>query len=444
MDVVPLIAHAAPDDIVAYRCGRPLRAARFLADVGRVAAILPETKHLLNACRDRYNFAVGLAAGLVSNRVNLLPSTHTPDVIRQVQRFAPDAVCLTDDQSCDIELPRIPFPDDPTPESRGWRVPEIPIDQRIAYVFTSGTTGEPVPHAKTWGRLVHSVRIEAERLGLTDGRRRVIVATVPPQHMYGLETTVLLALQNGHALGAERPFYPADIATSLAASPAPRVLVSTPIHLRALIASDVELPPVELLVSATAPLSASLAHDLEARFGAPVLEIYGATETGQIASRRTTETAEWWLWPGVRIENRGDQTWVQGGQVEEPTPMGDILELTGPDRFLLRGRKADLVNIAGKRSSLAYLNHQLTSIPGVLDGAFFWPDDTNDASGGGVSRLAALVVAPTLDAKEITKRLRERLDPAFLPRPLFIVPEIRRNATGKLPRHVLQTLLKTD
>jgi acyl-coenzyme A synthetase/AMP-(fatty) acid ligase len=48
--------------------------------------------------------------------------------------------------------------------------------------FTSGSTGEPVPHLKTWGALVRSVGIEAERLGLRVGRGDVIVATVPPQH----------------------------------------------------------------------------------------------------------------------------------------------------------------------------------------------------------------------------------------------------------------------
>jgi hypothetical protein len=34
---------------------------------------------------------------------------------------------------------------------------------------------------------------------------------------------------------------------------------------------------------------------------------------------------------------------------------------------LLHGRHADLINIAGKRTSLAYLNHQITAIPGVAD-----------------------------------------------------------------------------
>jgi acyl-coenzyme A synthetase/AMP-(fatty) acid ligase len=218
------------------------------------------------------------------------------------------------------------------------------------------------------------------------------------------------------------------------------MLVSTPVHLRTLIAANIDLPPVELILSATAPLDESLARQVEARYAVPLLEIYGSTETGQIASRRTTQTVEWQLWPGVGITVRDGQAWVEGGHVEAATPMGDILEVTGADRFLLRGRVADLVNIAGKRSSLAYLDHQLTSIPGVLDGAFFLCEGA-PATEIGIRRLGALVVAPSLDAKAITTRLRERLDPAFLPRPLLLVPEIRRNATGKLPLHVLQALL---
>jgi acyl-coenzyme A synthetase/AMP-(fatty) acid ligase len=258
--------------------------------------------------------------------------------------------------------------------------------------------------------------------------------------MYGFESTVLLALQSGNALCAERPFYPADIAGSLAAVPSPRVLVSTPVHLRTLIAADVDLPPVELIVSATAPLAETLARDVEVRFGAPVLEIFGSTETGQIASRRTTETAAWWLWPDVRVAIRDGRAWVEGGHVEVATPMGDILEVTAEDRFLLRGRVADLVNIAGKRSSLAYLDHQLTSVPGVVDGAFFMREDTETAAIG-IARLGAVVVAPSLDAGTLIRRLRERLDAVFLPRPLLFVPEIRRNATGKLPHHELQALI---
>ncbi len=440
MQVAPLIAHGAPDAVVAFRNGTPIRAARFIADVAYLAAHLPTTGHVLNACKDRYCFTVGLAACIASQRISLLPSTHTPEAIRQLGSFAPDAICLSDDPACDIDLPLFRFPPETLPAAQLWPAPGIAVDQLVAYIFTSGSTGVPVPHAKTWGRLVRCVQIEAERLGLEAAGPHAIVATVPPQHMYGFESTVLLALQDGHALCAERPFYPADIASALAAAPAPRMLVSTPVHLRTLLAANVDLPAIELIVSATAPLDESLARNIEARYSVPLLEIYGSTETGQIASRRTTQTAEWRLWPGVSITVRDGQTWVEGGHVEAATPMGDILEITGADRFLLRGRVADLVNIAGKRSSLAFLDHQLNSIPGVIDGAFFLRDEA-PATEIGITRLGALVVAPSLDAKAITKRLRERLDPAFLPRPLLLVPEIRRNATGKLPLHVLQSLL---
>jgi acyl-coenzyme A synthetase/AMP-(fatty) acid ligase len=437
--VVPLIAHAAPQEILAYRRGEPLTAARFLADVARVAAMLPSTRHVLNACQDRYHFAVGLAAAIVSDRISLLPSTHTPEVIRQLRRFAADAICLTDEDDCSIDLPQASVHGGCAPRAEGFRVPLIAADALVAYVFTSGSTGLPVPHPKTWGRLADAVTVEAIRLGLGASRRATIVATVPPQHMYGFESSVLLPLQSGHALCAERPFFPADIASALEAVPAPRILVSTPVHLRALLAAESPLPELALIVSATAPLALDLARQVEARFGAPLLEIYGSTETGQMASRRTTAAEDWQLFPGVRIDIEGEHTWVHGGHVETRTPMGDVLEVTGEDRFQLRGRTGDLVNIAGKRSSIGYLNHQLTSIPGVVDGVFVVQDEDPDS---GVARLAALVVAPTLDAVTITQALRDRLDPVFLPRPLLFVAEIARNATGKIPKHALETLLR--
>ncbi|MDB6090217.1 MAG: 4-chlorobenzoate--CoA ligase [Gammaproteobacteria bacterium] len=312
-------------------------------------------------------------------------------------------------------------------------------DQLAAYVFTSGSTGTPLPYKKTWGRLLRCVHDGASRLGLLDGRSHAIVGTVPPQHMYGFESSVLLGLQSGSALCAERPFYPADICSTLGAVPRPRVLISTPIHLRALLAAEVELPPTDLIVSATAPLSQDLAQEVEQRFATRLLEIYGSTETGQIATRRTAQTLEWQLWPSVSLTLKDGQAWAQGGHIEQATPMCDVLEVTGEDRFRLHGRMADLVNIAGKRSSLAYLNHQLNCIDGVVDGTFFLLDETH-ASSTGVTRLAAFVVAPGLNAAALTDELRKRIDPVFLPRPLLFVDHLPRNGTGKLPHDALRAL----
>ena len=340
---------------------------------------------------------------------------------------------------CQFDLPRVRFPELVPGETVPWQRMDIEQDRLAAYVFTSGSTGTPLPYRKTWGRLVNCVRFEAQRLGLLDGRSHALVGTVPPQHMYGFESTVLVALQSGNAFSAGKPFYPADVSAELASVPEPRMLVSTPVHLRTLLGTDVELPEMELVLSATAPLSQNLAREVEQRFHTQLLEIYGSTETGQIASRRSAETVEWQLFDGVRLIAEGEDTWAEGGHIEQRTPMCDVLEITAADRFLLHGRLSDLVNIAGKRSSLSYLNHQLNAIPGVVDGAFF-VREPEEGSSTGVTRVAAVVVAPELSAADLTEQLRRRIDAVFMPRPLLFVDSLPRNDTGKLPHHSLRTL----
>ncbi|EDT38337.1 AMP-binding protein [Burkholderia ambifaria] len=463
MPTHPLVFHSSPDQTIAWRDGTPVTVRAFVADVARVAAALPAGGHVFNVCRDRYRFAVSLCAALVSGRISLLPSTHTPEMVRQLASFAPDAFCLHDAPDCTIDLPRFAYPDaaaSDLPHDARCVVPQIDAARIMAYVFTSGSTGAPVPHRKTWGFLVGCVRAAADRLGLLDGRAATLIGTVPAQHMYGFESTVLLALIGGLAFSNRQPFYPVDIRDELGAIPQPRVLVTSPIHLRALLSAGHALPPAALVLSATAPLSEKLACEAEAALDAPLVEIYGSTETGQIATRRTSRGATWQLFPDIRLDARdahdapdrdaaGDDSsatvWVSGGHVEAPVPMGDAIELLGDGRFLLHGRKADLVNIAGKRTSLAYLNHQLNAIAGVVDGVFFMPDEAApagaDATREPVTRLVALVVAPTLAAADLQRALRERIDPAFMPRPLVFVDALPRNETGKLPRDVLATLV---
>jgi acyl-coenzyme A synthetase/AMP-(fatty) acid ligase len=438
MDTIALLSHSAPSAVIAYRDHVPVTAQRFLSDARHLAQRLPPGVHVLNVCTDRYHFTVGLAACLMTGRVSLLPSTHTPQVIGQLASFAPDALCLTDDRECSIALPRVSYPEKLPADEIAWSVPQIPVTQLAAIVFTSGSTGMPLPYKKTWGRLARCVRDGAPRLGLLDGRSHALIGTVPAQHMYGFESTVLLALVSGNAFCAERPFYPADIAAAVAAVPRPRALVTTPVHLRALLASEVGMPPMDLVVSATAPLGQDLARVVEAKFQTVLLEIYGSTETGQIAVRRTSEALAWRLWPDVRLKISNDQVFAHGGHVEQLTEMQDVIEILGDDEFLLHGRTADLVNVAGKRSSFGYLNAQLNAIPGVADGVFFLREGSTGSTG--VARLGAVVVAPTLSVAALTDHLRQRIDPVFLPRPLIIVERLPRNATGKLPQHELQHL----
>jgi len=94
------------------------------------------------------------------------------------------------------------------------------------------------------------------------------------------------------------------------------------------------------------------------------------------------------------------------------------------------------IKIAGKRASLADLNRRLLEIEGVADGVFFLPEGGR----AGTTRLACLVVAPTLEEPEVLAELRRKLVAAFLPRPLLRVDSLPRTATGKLPRQALLDL----
>ena len=434
---LPLLSGHAPGAAVAWREGRSIGSAEFLRDVLGAAAALPERRYVLNLCADRYWFAVGLAAALVRGQLSLLPSSHAPDLLARLAAAYRGLYCLRDDRNGLVPLECVELP--PGAREGMTAAPAMPLlspAQPAVVVFTSGSTGEPVPHLKTWGSLVGSARAEAERLKVASGL--AMLGTVPPQHVYGLESTVLLPLQGGCVLHAARPFYPYDIRAALEATPAPRALVTTPVHLRVLLAEPDAVPKVDFVLCATAPLAPQLAQEAERRFAAPLFEIYGCTEAGQIASRRTTASDEWRTLAGVeaRADERG--AWVRGGHVETEVLLADVIELRGRSRFLLHGRTADLVNIAGKRASIAHLNFHLNSIEGVRDGAFVPPGEAE----GDATRLAAFVVAPGLTREAILAALRERIDPAFLPRPLRLVDELPRNATGKLPRHALDELAR--
>jgi acyl-coenzyme A synthetase/AMP-(fatty) acid ligase len=435
IDIPPLRAYRA-DGVFAYRDRRPIAVHLFQRDVAQLAALLPTRQFILNLCADRYHFVVGFFAALMRRQINLLPPNHTPRLIGQLRERYTDVYCLTDaaDEHRPLETMFYPALSSPGPATQS--VPGIPADQIAAIVFTSGSTGQPVPNEKSWGGLVRSAAAELARLSMHVYPGMAVLGTVPPQHMYGLESTVLMVLQGGLVLHAGRPFYPADILAELAALPRPRCLVTTPIHLRALLAETAALPQLDFLLCATAPLPPQLAVAAEQRFVAPLYEIYGCTEAGQVATRRTVETMRWSALPGLLLRQDQRGTWVRGGHVEKEVLLHDVIELLGNGKFLLHGRTTDLVNIAGKRTSLASLNYHLNSIPGVRDGVFVMPE--HDA--GGTSRLTAFAVAPGLTTASVMDALRERIDAAFLPRPLCLVASLPRNETGKLSRDDLRQL----
>ena len=391
MTEYPLLRARRPGAPFAWRSGHPITVETFLRDVAALAEELPTGGHVVNLCSDRYRFAVGFAAVLCRKQVNLLPPHDAPDLLEHLRTQYPDFYCLTDGASPAGGVPVFRYPAD---LNHGGAAPAIPVfaaEQPAAVLFTSGSTGRPRPHARRWGDLVASALAEGSRLDISRLGVASLLGTVPHQHSYGLESLLMLALQHELALDAERLFYPADIKAHLAVAPRPRILVTTPVHLRVLLAEPEPPPPVDLVLCATAPLSVHIAREAEARFAVSLHEIYGCSEAGQIAARRTAVTEEWRCLDGIILRQDQTRTWASGSPIAVETILPDVIELRDETTFLLHGRIADMVNVAGKRTSLVHLNYHLNAIDGVSDGAFVMSDGVETDA---VSRLAAFVVAP--------------------------------------------------
>lgn len=435
----PLIDPFDGDRIAFWTADGPITHAKLLARAAQLAARLPACPLVVNYCERRDAFATALVAFWMRGQTALFPADRGEHTFQALCADHAALYSLSDsDLPFDNPVNMRIDPDAPSPAGDADAAPaDAPWGHLAARVYTSGSTGKPSVNEKTWGMLVTGGKAIPKMLLLDELRQAAVVATVPSQHMYGFETTIMNVLQGGFSAHVERPVYPADIARCLSDVPVPRVLVTTPVHLRALVESGTTLPAADRVISATAPLSADLAAAAEQRLGAQVWEIYGFTEAGSVGGRRTVATQDWTLREDFAARSEDDMQFVDWDAFDIRIPFPDVVQILDPGRIRLQGRAQDMVNIAGKRASLSGLSAQLVEIDGVRDGVFWLPSE--DAGIGVVSRLMAFVVAPDTNEAEIRAALQKRLDSAFMPRNIVFVDALPRNMTGKLTQGVMKT-----
>lgn len=435
---IPLIQNPG-NRAIAFRDGHAISTNTFLHHSLNLAQQLPESQYAINLCEDRYHFLVAFAAILIKQQTNLLPPSHTAKTIQQISRQYSDCYCLLDHEFVELDLPKHRFAlDFDHCVETAIDAPAIAYEHMACIAFTSGSTGAPNANPKTWGRIVTVTQLIQNAFAIRKDQPLSIVATVPAQHMYGLETSVLLPLVSGSCTYAGRPFFPEDIRQTLTSVDGPKVLVTTPIHLRACVEANLQWPQVDFIISATAPLPVELAEKAEKAFNTRVLEIFGCTEFGSLANRLTVDGDVWRLFDGLWLSESNGDYFVNAEFLSAPVALSDNIDIVAPNRFRLLGRKSDIVNIAGKRASLADLNLKLLAIPGIKDGVIFYPEEKSEY----INRLVAFVVAPNLEEQQILRELKQHFDAAFLPRPIYLIDSLPREKTGKLPRKSLLALLR--
>lgn len=424
----------ADSDLVWRRAGAVARGT-LIARARALAERLPQADHVINLCQNREAFLTGFLAALLRAQTTLLPPNRARGTVSEIGRKFGAVYVIAEEPLDGLDLPQERL-DLAALQEDCADPPVVAADHVAAITFTSGTTGEPRAHPKTWQSLAIGAELAERRFPFSGAN---ILATVPPQHMYGLETSIMVPLIAGAAVHESRPLFPQDLADALAGMPPPRILITTPIHLRACVDSACAMPPLELIISATAPLSATLAERAETALRAPVREIYGCTEAGSVGSRRTLDGDLWAPYDGVRLVRDGEAPVVAGGHLEGPVGLADVLQADPSGAFRIVGRHVDMVSVAGKRASLGDLTWRLKSIEGVEDGVFIQPEAS---AGDRAERLAAMFVSSSLSEREVLERLKEHVDRAFLPRPIARVEALPRNELGKLPRGELLALLR--
>jgi hypothetical protein len=443
MSMLPLAGHRAAGDAVLLGAAGAVGAALFFTQAARLACALPQGGHVINLCETRHGFMLGFAAALLRGQVSLLPPGRGRADWEALLRRYPGSYALSEKPLAGADA----FVFGAILEERAAGTLEIPgIDSAAvaAILFTSGSTGEPTAHSKTWGQLCAGARLLAARLDWGGRPTVAIVGSVPPQHMFGLESTVMLPWQAGVPVHARDPLLAADLESALAECERPVWWMTTPMLLRAPL--QAALPGLQGVVASTMSLPAELARAAEAAWRVPVIELYGSTETGALATRRTASELPWTPMPGVALRAQGageaQRFRAEGPHIDPPVVLGDVFDLQPDGRFHWLGRSSDLVKVGGKRASLFVLNLALTEIPGVEDGVFAFPPEARAVGDEShpARRLTAFFVSETLSPRQVLAALRERVDPAFLPRPIHRIGRLPRNANGKLTQAALAEL----
>ena len=446
--MMPLLRGYEPEQALLFDRGLRWSAAEFCSAAVATSKRLPRARFAFNLCDGRAEFMLASAAALLAGHTLVLPPTRLARTLDDLRDAFPDSYFLVDRLApahgvATAESFALRPQLDSARRETLWPPPLIDASHIAAILFTSGSTAAPQPHGKTWAVLCEGTQTLLRSFGAPPPGA-AILGTVPPQHMFGFETTLMLALQSGTPLLDARPVYPADLAHAVDAAAASGVgamwLMSTPLQLRAFYGELKALPGVRQIITATMPLDRALAQAIERDWKVPVGEIFGCTEGGILATRRPADSAYFVPAAGLTFALTADGSpQVSGGHLPLPLTLSDRLRpdsagFGGAGRFEVIGRDDDMVKIAGKRASLQALTRELLAVPGVHDAAIFLP-------GADAPRLVAMVVAPGCSIDDVRAGLAARIDPAFIPRPLVIVAALPRDATGKLPISDLRALL---
>lgn len=346
-------------------------------------------------------------------------------------------------------------------------------DDLAAILYTSGTTGRSKGAMLTHGNLSSNAESLIECWKITSDD--ILLHALPIYHTHGLFVANNTVLFSGASMIFHQSF---NVDNVIAALPDASMMMGVPTFYSRLLSSDAFtkelIKDMRLFVSGSAPLSAEVHKEFEARTGHAILERYGMTETNMNTSNpydaeRVPGTVGFPL-PGVEVRIADPET----GKI---LPQGDIgvIEIKGPNVFKgywhmpektksefrddgffisgdlgmiddrgyihIVGRDKDLIITGGFNVYPAEVEAAIDAIKGVKECAVIGVPHADFGEG-----VTAVVVMP--DHSEncdegIRKVLSEELAKFKIPKKVYFVDELPRNNMGKIQKVVLRETYKT-
>ncbi len=339
-------------------------------------------------------------------------------------------------------------------DGQGIRPLEFGTRRRPACLIklTSGSTGAPRPLFFSDEQMLADGHNIMQSMGIT--AKDSNLATIPMGHSYGLGNLIMPCIMKGCPIHVCREAFPHALAEAIARD-RPTIYPTVPAILRALARSDVnpaDFASIRLWISAGSPLETGIARTFQQKFGQPVHNFYGSSETGGIAYDRTGKaTLEGEavgkplhgvtvsLAPSGRLVVSSKAVYTRNNQMRTE-PVGscrlpDLARILEDGSIRLLGRTARIAKLGGKRLALAEIEAALKQLREVED---CYVDVYKDSTYR--MRLAAVVVA-SVPGDQLAKCLKSRLSAWKTPSRWIVLQDMPVNRRGKLDRVALKHLI---
>lgn len=338
-------------------------------------------------------------------------------------------------------------------------------------IYTSGTTGHPKGAMLSHGNLLHNV--ESCRLVLTATSLDRFIVMLPMFHSYMLCVGLMLPTLTGGSMILVKSVHPVKNLLAEIVTHQGTILPTIPQFYRSLIQAQVpENFPLRVCLSGAAPLPLQVLQEFEAKFSVPLIEGYGLSEASPVVTKNPLRGVRkpgsvGLPVPNVEVSIQDDQgrrlaageageVCVRGGNVmlgywnkpEETAAAirdrwlltGDIGYLDADGYLFITDRKKDMLLVNGINVYPREIEEVLYQFPGIKEAAVIGVPDPR--KGEQPVAFVAPMEGTALDAKAICHFVREKLADYKVPRRVEVMSALPRNATGKILKTTLRSLVK--